>query len=59
MPGSNLPVNFDVEMDAESLLNEAVDVIISKIGDHKDLTDLLVSYSLQKLEDDKAWEKAR
>ncbi len=52
----NLPVNFDVEMDAGSLLNEAVDVLISKIGDHKDLTDLLVSYSLQKLEDDKAWD---
>ncbi len=52
----NLPVNFDVEMDAESLLNEAVDVVISKIGDHKDLTELLVSYSLQKLDDDKAWD---
>lgn len=55
----NIPVNFDVEMDAESLLNEAVDIIISKIGDHKDLTDLLVSYSLQKLEDDKAWDISR
>jgi len=43
-------------MDAESLLNEAVDVVISKIGSDKKLTDLLVSYSLQKLEDDKAWD---
>ena len=51
-----LPMNFEVEMDAESLLNEAVDVVISKIGEHKELTDLLVSYSLQKLDDDKAWD---
>ncbi|WP_372794737.1 UvrD-helicase domain-containing protein [Lutibacter sp.] len=52
----HLPMNFEVEMDAESLLNEAVDVVISKIGEHKELTDLLVSYSLQKLDDDKAWD---
>ncbi|MGV8946751.1 MAG: UvrD-helicase domain-containing protein [Lutibacter sp.] len=51
-----LPLNFEVEMDAESLLNEAVDVVISKIGSDKKLTDLLVNYSLQKLEDDKAWD---
>ncbi|PCH49055.1 MAG: hypothetical protein COC22_07225 [Flavobacteriaceae bacterium] len=51
-----LPMNFEVEMDAESLLNEAVDVVISKIGEQKELTDLLVSYSLQKLENDKAWD---
>jgi len=52
----HLPLNFEVEMDAESLLNEAVDVVISKIGSDKKLTDLLVNYSLQKLEDDKAWD---
>lgn len=52
----HLPLNFEVEMDAESLLNEAVDVVISKIGSDKKLTDLLVSYSLQKLEDDKSWD---
>ncbi|MBL4938908.1 MAG: UvrD-helicase domain-containing protein, partial [Lutibacter sp.] len=51
-----LPMNFEVEMDAESLLNEAVDVVISKIGDNKKLTDLLVNYALQKLDDDKAWD---
>lgn len=52
----HLSLNFEVEMDAESLLNEAVDVVISKIGSDKKLTDLLVNYSLQKLEDDKAWD---
>ena len=51
-----LPLNFEVEMDAESLLNEAVDIVISKIGDDKELTELLINYSIQKLDDDKAWD---
>jgi ATP-dependent exoDNAse (exonuclease V) beta subunit len=51
-----LPLSFEVEMDAERLLNEAVDVVISKIGDNERLTKLLVNYSIQKLEDDKAWD---
>jgi ATP-dependent exoDNAse (exonuclease V) beta subunit len=51
-----LPLNSDVEMDTESLLNEAVDIVISKIGDDKQLTDLLVNYALHKLDDDKSWD---
>ncbi|UMB59491.1 UvrD-helicase domain-containing protein [Lutibacter sp. A80] len=51
-----LPMNFDVEMDSESLLNEAVDIVISKIGENKELTTLLVNYAIQKLDDDKAWD---
>lgn len=51
-----LPLNFDVEMDAESLLNEAVDIVISKIGSDLELTELLINYSIQKLDDDKAWD---
>ena len=53
-----LPMNFDVEMDSESLLNEAVDVVISKIGENKELTSLLVNYAIQKLDDDKSWDIA-
>jgi len=52
----DLPLNSDVEMDTESLLNEAVDIVISKIGENKELTDLLVSYVIQKLDDDKSWD---
>ncbi len=54
-----LPLSFEVEMDAENLLNEAVDVIISKIGEDEQLTNLLVNYSIQKQEDDKAWDISR
>ena len=51
-----LSLNFEVEMDAISLLNEAVDVLISKIGTDKKLTDLLIDYSLDKIDDDKSWD---
>lgn len=51
-----LPLTFDVEMDAETLLNEAVDVVISKIGENKSLTELLIKYAIEKLDDDKAWD---
>ena len=51
-----LPLNSDVEMDTESLLNEAVDVVISKIGEDTQLTNLLINYAIQKLDDDKSWD---
>ncbi|WP_298285095.1 UvrD-helicase domain-containing protein [uncultured Lutibacter sp.] len=54
-----IPLNFEVEMDAESLLNEAVDLVISKIGEDQELTNLLVNYSLQKVDEDKAWDVSR
>jgi len=51
-----LPLNFEVEMDAQSLLNEAIDVLISTIGQHTELTDLLIKFSIQKASEDKAWD---
>ena len=54
-----LSLNFEVEMDAVSLLNEAVDVLISKIGTDKKLTKLLIDYSLDKTDDDKSWDISR
>ncbi|WP_370398297.1 UvrD-helicase domain-containing protein [Tenacibaculum dicentrarchi] len=51
-----LPLNFEVEMDAISLLNEAVDVLISKIGRDTDLTKLLIDFSLEKTDDDTSWD---
>ena len=52
--GSRL--NFEVEMDAVSLLSQAVDVLISKIGTDEKLTKLLIDYSLEKTDDDKSWD---
>ncbi len=54
-----LSLNFEVEMDAVSLLNEAVDVLISKIGTDKDVTKLLIDFSLEKADDDTSWDISR
>lgn len=54
-----LSLNFEVEMDAVSLLNEAVDVLISKIGTDDALTKLLIDFSLEKADDDKSWDISR
>ncbi|MBL4746658.1 MAG: UvrD-helicase domain-containing protein [Flavobacteriaceae bacterium] len=51
-----LPLNFEVELDAQSLLNEAVDVLISTIGKNTEVTDLLIKFSIQKASEDKAWD---
>ena len=54
-----LSLNFDVEMDTKSLLNEAVDVLISKIGEDIELTKILIDFSLQKANEDKSWDISR
>ncbi len=54
-----LSLNFEVEMDAISLLHEAVDVLISKIGTNKELTQTLIDFSLDKADDDKSWDISR
>ena len=51
-----LTLNFEVEMDAVSLLNEAVDMLVSKIGVDEELTKLLIDFSLSKIDEDKSWD---
>ncbi|WP_111308865.1 UvrD-helicase domain-containing protein [Confluentibacter sediminis] len=52
----NLPINFEVELDQDSLLNEAVDRLISKAGTDKALTKILVDFAIEKADDDKSWD---
>lgn len=51
-----LPVNFEVELDEHTLLNEAVDSLIAKAGTSKQLTDTLVEFAIEKVDDDKSWD---
>lgn len=50
-----LSLNFEVELDTDALLSEAVDSLISKTGSDQQLTTTLVDYALEKLDDDKSW----
>ena len=54
-----IPVNFEVELDTESILHEAVDRLVSKAGEDKQLTKILVNFALSKADDDKSWDVSR
>ena len=51
-----LPVNFEVELDQERLLNLAVDSLIAKAGVEKTLTNVLIDFAIEKADDDKSWD---
>lgn len=54
-----LNINFEVELDSTTLLNQAVDVLISKIGIENDITNTLIEFSLEKANNDKSWDISR
>jgi len=51
-----IPVNFEVELDTDNLLSEAVDSLIAKAGTDKELTKVLVDFAIEKADDDKSWD---
>ncbi|MBU2950431.1 UvrD-helicase domain-containing protein [Tamlana agarivorans] len=51
-----LPLNFEVELDQDALLYEAVDSLITKAGTDTELTKILVDFALEKADDDKSWD---
>lgn len=54
-----LPVTFDVSLETENLLTEAVDAIIAQAGEEETLTKLLVDFTMEKTDDDKSWDITR
>ena len=55
----NLPMTFEVSLDSENLLTEAVDAIIDQVGEEDMLTNLLVDFTMEKTDDDKSWDISR
>jgi ATP-dependent exoDNAse (exonuclease V) beta subunit len=55
----NLPMTFEVTLDTENLLTEAVDAIIAQAGEDDILTNLLIDFTMQKTDDDKSWDISR
>lgn len=54
-----LPLNFEVVLDTEEVLQEAVDRLISKAGEDKKLTKVLINFVLSKTDEDKSWDISR
>ena len=48
--------NFEVSLDVEKLLNEAVELLISKAGEHKEITKTILQFSFEKIDEDKSWD---
>lgn len=51
----DLPANFEVEMEHQILLKQAVDLLISRTGEDEKLTKLFVNFIQDKTADDKSW----
>ena len=51
----HLPVDFEIEMDQDMMLDEAVEQLISKAGIDQDLTRVLVDFTETKADDEKSF----
>ena len=51
-----LPQNFEVVLDTDLLLDEAVARLVYKAGTDKKLTKVLLDFALEKIDDDKSWD---
>ena len=51
-----LPQNFEVVIDTDEILQQAVSNTLLKVGEDKGITELLINYAIQKLDDDKSWD---
>jgi ATP-dependent exoDNAse (exonuclease V) beta subunit len=54
-----LTMDFEVELDTDSILKESVDAVISRIGTDKELTDVLINFAREKTLEDKSWDISR
>ncbi len=48
--------NFEVVLDTDILLDEAVNNLLAKAGEDKDLTKTLIEFALEKTDEDKSWD---
>jgi ATP-dependent exoDNAse (exonuclease V) beta subunit len=52
----HLPLNFEVVMDQDKMIDEIVDSLIAKAGTDKELTKLLLDFMETKADDDASWD---
>ncbi|MCK4638739.1 MAG: UvrD-helicase domain-containing protein, partial [Bacteroidales bacterium] len=51
----HLPLNFDVEMDEDTLISQAIDLLISRVGTDEKLTKVLMRFTEDKTENEQNW----
>ncbi len=50
-----IPMSFELEMDDDKLLTQAIDLLIAQIGTDETLTKALVEFTESKTDDEKSW----
>jgi ATP-dependent exoDNAse (exonuclease V) beta subunit len=51
-----IPMNFEVELDADTILSQAVDLLISQVGSNDQLTRVMVDFVEKKAGDEQSWQ---
>ncbi len=54
-----LPMTFEVTVENDNLLIEAVDALIAQAGEADSLTELLINFTMEKVNEDKSWDISR
>lgn len=54
-----LNVDFEVELDQRLVINQSVEMLFDKIGNDQQLTDVLITFALQKIAEDKNWDVSK
>ncbi|HRG39210.1 MAG TPA: UvrD-helicase domain-containing protein, partial [Bacteroidia bacterium] len=50
-----IPMSFEIEMDDDRLLTQAIDLLIAQIGNDEQLTKALIEFTERKTDDEKNW----
>jgi len=50
-----IPMSFELEMDADKLLTQAIDLLLAQIGSNESITKALVEFAESKTDDEKSW----
>lgn len=51
-----IPMNFEVELDVETMLSQSVDLLISQVGSDEQLTRVMVDFAEKKADDEQSWQ---
>jgi len=51
-----LPDGFEIELDSDRLISKAIHNLLSRAGKEKELTRLLIEFSLAKIDEGKSWD---
>ncbi|NUM50538.1 MAG: UvrD-helicase domain-containing protein [Flavobacteriales bacterium] len=51
----HLPVNFEVYLDKDDILEQAVDLLIEQIGENEYITQTLTEFAISRMEEEKSW----